>query len=77
MTFEKRLENLEDLEKKIRKLERKGMDLLMEIDAEDSYTGYCNDFAKESFQRSISWMNDCIQSKRQFAYKYFRNGESS
>ncbi|MBP5593967.1 MAG: hypothetical protein J6Y02_01200 [Pseudobutyrivibrio sp.] len=63
---EAELKRLEDLEKKIAKLKKKGRKIIFELEQDDLYHSLGEQFARRDFSNAVEWMDSAIESKIKF-----------
>ena len=62
----KEVERLKDLRKDIKKLKKKGMKIILDLESDDHYHSLAEKYARTDFTNSITWLNDAIDAKIEF-----------
>ena len=70
MSKEEKLKALDEVETKLRKIEKKGYKLLAELKAASEYHGLSQEFAEREFSNFVEWVGRELSSKREFIYKF-------
>ena len=67
---EEKLRKIEEVEAKLRKLEKKGYKLMAELKAIEPYENCLSyEYAKRDLANTIEWSNKVIGTAREWAYK--------
>jgi len=68
--MEEKLKRIEEVERKLRRFERKGYKLMAELRAIEAYDcSLSAKWADDSFARTIKWSNGTINTAREWALK--------
>jgi len=71
MTNEEKLEAIDKVEREVRKLQKKGYEVLSAIKMSSDYNGgLALEYATRSFNDTIEWMNSEIDTRRTFVHKF-------